>query len=94
MALTFEWDPNKADENFKGDFMRRHKTKAAGLRPEYDLYKFKNGVRGKYAHRYHAGTNLIHLEPDVAKVFLDDASVNQALRSLIRLAKVQTAHNR
>ena len=74
--------------------MRKHNTKAVGLRPEYDLYKLKNGVRGKYADRYHAGKNLIHLEPDVAKVFVDDASVNQALRSLIRLARVQTAHNR
>jgi len=29
-----------------------------GLRPEYDLFKLKGGVRGKYVSRYRAGTNL------------------------------------
>jgi len=34
------------------------------LRPEYDLTRlFKNGVRGKYAKRYQAGTNLVLLDP-------------------------------
>lgn len=28
------------------------------LRPEYDLAKLKGGVRGKYAKRYRAGTNV------------------------------------
>ena len=57
------------------------------LRPEYDFSKLKGGVRGKYAERFHAGTNLVRLEPDVARVFNDDKSVNEALRSLIKLAK-------
>ena len=40
------------------------------LRPEYDLRElFKRGVRGKYAERYRAGTNLVLLAPDVAKAF-------------------------
>jgi len=70
----------------------KKKNKINGdLRPEYDFFKMKGGVRGKYTSRYHAGTNLIHLEPDVAKVFSDDVSVNQALRSLMKLAKIQTA---
>jgi hypothetical protein len=35
------------------------------LRPEYDLSKLlKDGVRGKYAERYKAGTNLVLLAPD------------------------------
>ncbi len=64
------------------------------LRPEYDFSKLKGGVRGKYAKRFHAGTNLVRLEPDVARAFSDDASVNDALRSLIKLAKsrVKVAH--
>ena len=64
------------------------------LRPEYDFSKLKGGVRGKYAKRFHAGTNLVRLEPDVARAFDDDASVNEALRSLIKLAKsrVKVAH--
>jgi hypothetical protein len=48
--------------------------------PEYD---FSKGVRGKYAKRYAEGTNVVLLEPDVAKVFPDAASVNFALRQLI-----------
>ena len=40
------------------------------LRPEYDLGQLlKGGVRGKYAKRYHAGTNLVLLDPDVRKAF-------------------------
>ncbi len=57
------------------------------LRPEYDLSELKGGVRGKYAERYNEGTNLILLDPDVAEVFKDNDSVNQALRLLIKTAK-------
>lgn len=56
------------------------------LRPEYDLSKLKNGVRGKYALKYKEGINLILLEPDVAEVFKDNESVNEALRLLIKIA--------
>ena len=59
------------------------------LRPEYDLAKLGGGVRGKYAKRFGAGTNLVRLEPDVAQIFRDDASVNDALRSLMKLARSQ-----
>jgi hypothetical protein len=56
------------------------------LRPEYDLSKLKGGVRGKYALKYKEGTNLILLERDVAEVFKDNESVNEALRLLIKIA--------
>jgi hypothetical protein len=59
------------------------------LRPEYDSSALKNGVRGKYAARYAAGTNLILLAPDVAEVFADDEAVNEALRLLIKVANKQ-----
>ena len=55
------------------------------LRAEYDLSQLKGCVRGKYAERARLGTNIILLDKDVAKVFHDDASVNEALRTLIRL---------
>jgi hypothetical protein len=55
------------------------------LRPEYDLSQLKGCVRGKHAARAKQGTNIILLEKDVAEVFHDDASVNEALRTLIRL---------
>jgi hypothetical protein len=47
------------------------------MRPEYDL---RGGVRGKYYERYKQGTNVVLLEPDVAQVFRDSATVNEALR--------------
>jgi hypothetical protein len=56
------------------------------MRKEYD---FRKGVRGKYAKKYKAGTNIVLLDPDVAKVFKTPASVNKALRSLAEIIKAQ-----
>ena len=50
------------------------------MRPEYDL---RGGVRGKYYERYERGTNVVLLEPDLASVFQDSATVNQALREYL-----------
>jgi len=59
------------------------------LRPEYDLGQLlKGGVRGKYAKRYHAGTNHVLLDPDVRKAFRNERAVNDALRLVIELRKV------
>jgi hypothetical protein len=59
------------------------------LRPEYDLRELlKNGVRGKYVERYRAGTNLVLLEPDVAKAFPSDQAVNEALRLVLKLTQI------
>jgi hypothetical protein len=46
------------------------------MRPEYDL---RGGVRGKYYERSKQGTDVVLLEPDVAKMFRDSATVNEAL---------------
>ena len=56
------------------------------LRPEYDLARLKGGVRGKYYKRAVAGTDLVLLEPDVARAFPDSSSVNRALRLLQEVA--------
>jgi hypothetical protein len=45
-------------------------------------YDFSGGVRGKYAKRYARGSNVVRLEPDVAKVFPTAEAVNDALRAL------------
>lgn len=50
-------------------------------------YDFSRGVRGKHYQAYKARTNVVFLDPDVAEAFADSASVNQALRLLVRLAK-------
>ena len=52
-----------------------------------DEYDFSKGVRGKYAQRYAAGTNVVVLAPDVAAVFPDSESVNEALRALVKIAR-------
>lgn len=63
-----------------------------GLRPEYDMRELlRTGVRGKYAERYKDGTNLVLLDPDVAKAFPDEQSVNEALRLVIELTKIPSA---
>ena len=60
------------------------------LRPEYDLKSLlKGGTRGKYAKRFREGTNLVLLEPDVAGAFPDEKTVNDALRLVMKLTKVQ-----
>ena len=45
-------------------------------------YDFSDGVRGKYVNRFAQGSNVVVLDPDVARVFTDSESVNQALRAL------------
>jgi hypothetical protein len=68
-----------------------HEEMGDDLRPEYDLSQLlKGGVRGKYAERFHAGTNLVLLEPDVAQAFPTDKAVNTALRLVMQLARIPT----
>ena len=59
------------------------------MRAEYD---FRQGVRGKYARRYAQGTNVVVLDPDVAKVFPDAESVNHSLRVLADIIKMHGKH--
>lgn len=59
-------------------------AKGPGMLAEYD---FRSGVRGKYADRYAQGTNVVVLDPEVAKVFPDSKSVNRALRTLVSIVK-------
>jgi hypothetical protein len=62
---------------------KKHKGRSDMLR-EYD---FRGGVRGKYAKRLAEGSNLVVLSPDVAEIFPDSRSVNEALRALVKIAK-------
>ena len=50
-----------------------------------DEYDFSQGVVGKYAKQYAEGTNVVLLDPDVAKVFPDSEAVNQALRAIAQI---------
>ena len=56
------------------------------LRPEYKRSDFSSLVRGKYAARVATETNVVVLEPEVAKAFPNDKAVNEALRGLLDVA--------
>ncbi len=57
------------------------------LRDEY-VFDYSKAVRGKYSKDYSAkGTNVVVLEPDVARSFRDSAAVNEALRSLLDVTR-------
>lgn len=55
-------------------------TELDEMRPEYD---FSGGVRGKHVAAYQQGTNVILLDPDIAKVFRDSEAVNHADRKSV-----------
>ena len=57
------------------------------MRDEYD---FSRGVRGKYADKFAEGCNVVVLDPDVADLFPDSESVNDALRTLADIAAKQS----
>ena len=61
---------------------KTHKVKDE-LRPEYN-FDYTKAVRGKYSKRLSIeGSNVIVLDPDIAKAFNDSSAVNEALRSLL-----------
>ena len=63
---------------------KKNQVREPEMREEYD---FSGGVRGKYSSRFAQGSNVIVLDPDVAEVFGDAESVNEALRLLARSAR-------
>jgi hypothetical protein len=65
------------------------KKKDSELLAEYNFASMKGMVKGKYAKEYAKGTNLVLLEKDIAEFFPDAKSVNDALRSLVRIAKTK-----
>jgi hypothetical protein len=62
---------------------RRKQSEAKDtMRPEYD---FSKGVRGKHAAKYAEGTNVVVLEPDVAREFRTTEQVNETLRAVSKM---------
>ena len=70
--------------------MKEKRTKAKSaqdadtMRSEYD---FSKAVRGKHHAKYFQSTNVVVLDPDVAAGFKNAEAVNDALRSLLRIAR-------
>lgn len=58
------------------------------LRRQYKRSDFPKGlVRGKYAERLRESSNIVVLEPEVARAFPNQEAVNSALRSLIQIGE-------
>ncbi|MBI1895621.1 MAG: hypothetical protein HYS04_03650 [Acidobacteria bacterium] len=60
---------------------------ADDMRPEYDFASMKGGVRGKYARRARAGTNIVLIEPEVAEAFPSEQAVNEALKGVLNTTR-------
>jgi hypothetical protein len=58
------------------------------LDDEYDLAALPIMPKGRYAPGQRAAKNLVLLEPDVAAAFPDDATVNEALRLVMQMARL------
>ncbi len=69
----------------------KKRSQARREKPMREEYDFSGGVRGKYASRFASGSNVVVLDPDVAKVFPDSKSVNSVLRALKEIAERQPA---
>ena len=79
--------PDQSQATNEGSMKKVNRKSSNEMRPEYDFASMKRGVRGKYAKRYRAGTNLILLDPELAKAFPTDAAVNQALRAVLKMTE-------
>src|SRR6266576_6860632 len=65
---------------------KSRKSERNGMRDEYD---FSRGKRGKYARRYAEGTNVVVLDPDVARLFPNREAVNETLRAVAQIVQIQ-----
>ena len=79
-SSMLDWQPRKSANAMKP----KARDVADELRPEYDI-DYSKAVRGKYYRRLlKEGSNVVVLEPDVAKAFPNSDAVNDALRSVLK----------
>ncbi|MGH9966500.1 MAG: hypothetical protein ACREBG_01525 [Pyrinomonadaceae bacterium] len=75
-------------QKWKGDSMKKGEGSTVDeMRTEYKRSDFKKLERGKFYEKVVASSNVVVLEPRVAKAFRNSARVNQALSSLLELAQ-------
>ena len=71
-----------------GDYMSEDNISNNTTEPVMlEEYDFSEGVRGKYFKEMHTATNVVVLDPDVAKHFPNSSAVNHTLRVLLRIKK-------
>ncbi len=62
---------------------KKSKNGADELRPEY-RFEYCKARPNRFASRYQAGSRVVVLDPDVARVFTTPESVNRVLRAVLR----------
>lgn len=67
--------------------MKKDKSASDELRPEYKRSDFGKLKRGKYFKQVQASSNIVILDADMAAVFPNSTSVNEALHSLVEVAQ-------
>ena len=58
------------------------------LREEYDLSKMTVVPKGRFDPKRRIGSNVIVLEPEIAKAFPNDEAVNEALRLILKATRI------
>jgi hypothetical protein len=58
------------------------------LRAEYDLSKLPVLPKGRYDQKRRLGSNVVLLDPDIARAFPTDEAVNEALRLVMQAAAI------
>jgi hypothetical protein len=58
------------------------------LRQEYDLSKMTILPKGRFDPKRRIGSNVVVLEPEIAKAFPNDEAVNEALRLILKVTKI------
>ena len=66
--------------------MKKETRRHNDMRAQYD---FSGGLRGKYARRYAEGTNVVVLDPDVAREFPNHDVVNDTLRAVAEIVHIK-----
>ena len=88
LARSGSLPPGVQQGTSEGSMKKANRRSKDDIRPEYDFASMKGGVRGKFVNAYRSGTNLVLLDPEVARAFPTDAAVNQALRAVLSVTKV------
>ena len=57
------------------------------LKDEYDLSKMAILPKGRFDPKRRIGSNIVVLDPDIAKAFPNDEAVNEALRIILKATK-------
>ena len=74
--------------------MKAKPSSACEMRSEYN-FDYSKAVRGKYyKHLLKEGSNVVVLEPDIAKAFPNSAAVNDALRVVLKAGESARALTR